>query len=99
MSLIFEVTAQEMRQMLRITNQKLDAELEDLKAAFLIDLNICGVNQIPADDKLVKSALRLYLRWQENYNGEADRYAKAYNSLKIAISMADEYRGVDKIEK
>ena len=99
MSLIFEITAQEMRQMLRITNQKLDAELEDLKAAFLIDLNLCGVNQIPTDDKLVKSALRLYLRWQENYNGEADRYAKAYNSLKIAISLADEYRGVDEIEK
>lgn len=99
MPLTFEVSAQEMREMIRMKNQKLDSELDDLKEAFLIDLNICGVNQIPKDDKLVKSALRLYLRWQENYNGEAERYEKAYKGLKIAMSLADKYKGGAAIEK
>lgn len=99
MSLTLEVTALEMREMLRIRNQNLDTELVDLKEAFLSDLNLCGINCIPAGDKLAKSALRLYLRWQENYNGEADRYAEAYKGVKIAMSLAEEYKGGADVEK
>lgn len=99
MALILEVTAQEMREMLRIKHKQLDTELQDLKDAFLIDLNLSGVNQIPAGDKLAKSALRLYLRWQENYNGEADRYAEAYKGVKIAMTLAEEYKGGTDVEK
>ena len=39
------------------------------------------------------AALRMYLRWQENYNGEAERYEKAYQGVKIAMALAGEYRG------
>lgn len=99
MALTIEVTAQEMREMLRIRNQNLDTELVDLKEAFLSDLNLCGIKRIPAGDKLAKSALRMYLRWQENYNGEADRYAEAYKGVKIAMSLAEEYKGGADVEK
>lgn len=93
MALILEVTAQEMREMLRIGNEKLDAELYALKGAFLSDLSMAGVQQIPEGDSLPMAALRMYLRWQENYNGEAERYEKAYQGVKIAMALAGEYRG------
>ena len=91
--LTLNIVTQEMRDMLRIKHTKLDAELEELKEACLTDLHLCGVNIIPKDDKLARAALRLYLRWQENYNGEAERYAKAYEGVKVAMSLAEEYKG------
>ena len=39
------------------------------------------------------AVLRLYLRWQMNYNGEADRYRQSYEAAKIAMSLASEYTG------
>lgn len=87
------VNPEEMREMLRIKHDALDLELEYLKDAYLADLALCGVNQIPEDDSLARAGLRLYLRYQENYNGEAERYKGAYEGLKIAMSLAEEYRG------
>lgn len=86
------VTAEEMRLMLRISHSLIDAELETLKASFLADLAMCGVSHIPDNDSLAKSCLRMYLRWQENYNGEAERYKEAYTGLKVAMSLAEEYK-------
>lgn len=78
--------------MLRISHDKLDAELLQLKDAFLSDTAMCGVRRIPEDSALAISCLRLYLRWQENYNGEAERYKAAYEGTKIAMSLAEEYQ-------
>ena len=92
--LSLNVPNEEMRLMLRINHSSIDPELESLKASFLMDLDLCGVGRIPPDDPLAKSALRMYLRWQENYNGEAERYKEAYTGLKIAMSLAEEYKAV-----
>lgn len=92
MSLKLLVSVGEMRDMLRIKHDQLDTELEMLKNAFLADIAMCGVMVIPNEDNLAKACLRLYLRWQENYNGEADRYKSAYEHMKIAMSLAEEYR-------
>lgn len=78
--------------MLRISHDKLDAELLQLKDAFLSDIAMCGVRRIPEDSALAISCLRLYLRWQENYNGEAERYKATYKGTKIAMSLAEEYQ-------
>lgn len=88
-----EVTKEQMRSMVRISHSKLDDELEMLKEAYLTDLSMSGVKIIPAEDMLSLAVLRLYLRWQMNYNGEADRYQQAYNAAKIAMSLASEYTG------
>lgn len=93
MDLNVDVPPEELRTMLRIRHDKLDAELQQLKAAYLSDIALCGVKRIPENPALAISCLRLYLRWQENYNGEADRYKTAYEGTKIAMSLAEEYRG------
>lgn len=94
MDLKIDVSPEELRTMLRIRHDRLDEELQQLKAAYLSDIAMCGVRRIPEDPALAKACLRLYLRWQENYNGEADRYKTAYERTKIAMSLAEEYRGV-----
>ena len=91
--LTINVSKEEMRSMVRISHTKLDEELEMLKEAYLTDLGMVGVNIIPTGDMLSLAALRLYLRWQMNYNGEADRYGQSYLATKIAMSLASEYTG------
>ena len=92
--LTITVTIEEMRSMVRISHTKLDDELKMLKEAYLMDLGMSGVNSIPSGDMLSLAALRLYLRGQMNYNGEAERYMKAYEATKIAMSLANEYSEV-----
>lgn len=92
--LTINVTTEQMRSMVRISHTKLDDELNILKKACQTDLSMSGVNTIPTDDMLSLATLRLYLRWQMNYNGEADRYMQAYQSAKIAMSLASEYSEV-----
>ena len=92
--LSLNVPVEEMRLILRVKHSQIDSELESLKASFLTDLAMCGVERIPENDSLAKTCLRAYLRWQENYNGEADRYKEAYTGIKIAMSLAEEYQEV-----
>lgn len=92
--LTINVTIEQMRSMVRISHTKLDDELGMLKEAYLTDLSMSGINTIPTDDMLSLATLRLYLRWLMDYNGEADRYMHAYQSAKIAMSLASEYSEV-----
>ncbi len=91
--LTINVTIDQMRSMVRISHSKLDNELEMLKEAYLVDMGLSGINFIPSGDMLSLACLRLYLRWQMNYNGEAERYRQAYDAAKIAMSLASEYTG------
>lgn len=91
--LTIDVKTEQMRTMVRISHDGLDEELENLKGAFLLDLQMCGVTQIPPEDPLSLAALRLFLRWQMDYCNDAERYKKAYDATKIAMSLAREYRG------
>ena len=93
-----EVPTEELRTMLRIRHDRLDQELLQLKEAYLSDIAMCGVRRIPDDPAQAKACLRLYLRWQENYNGEAERYGRAYEGMKIAMSLAEEYTAVGNAE-
>lgn len=96
--LTIDVKTEQLRTMVRLSYDDLDEELESLKGAFLLDLELCGVTQIPKDDPLSLAALRLFLRWQMDYCNDADRYKKAYDATKIAMSLAREYRS-ENIEK
>lgn len=92
--LTINVTTEQMRRMVRFSHIKLDDELGELKGAYLADLSTAGVNYIPDGDMLSLATLRLYLRWLENYNGEAERYRLAYEAAKITMSLAGEYKEV-----
>lgn len=93
--LALEIDTYELREMCRITTTALDSELELLKDAFLQDLSRVGVETLPEDTSLVKACLRLFLRSQLNYNGEADRYDNSYRQLRNGLAQAAEYKAGD----
>ena len=84
-------TTEQLRRMVRISNNKLDDDLEAFKDAFLTDLEIAGVDMIPVGDQLAISCLQLYLRWMFNYNGEAERYRANYMDLKESMRKSSRY--------
>lgn len=90
--LTLDIDNKDMRNMIRVSGKYLDNELELLRDAFLMDLSRAGVNTIPSDNTLVQACLRCYLRWQQNYNGEAERYERSYKELRDALSLASEYK-------
>lgn len=76
---------------LRIKHSALDAEITDLVAACKADLKRVGVAKIQDDDTLIIQAAKLYVRWQMNFESEADRYRMAYEKLRDSLSLCGEY--------
>lgn len=85
------MTLEEGKSAVRITNNRLDQEVQDTMDAALLDLGTAGV--VAVDDALVDAAVRQYLRWQFNYMGKGEQYQRAYNDLKSALSLIPEYNG------
>lgn len=80
------------REALRITHKKLDAELEDVIAACKTDLKIAGINKLNDDDPLVQQAIKTYAKaeYEQDVN-KANRLTQAYVSLKISMSLCGDY--------
>lgn len=76
---------------LRISHGKLDGDiLENVNAARL-DMKRLGVDA-DLDNDLVKKAIKLYVRWQYNFENQADRYMNAYQDMILVMSMAKDYK-------
>lgn len=76
---------------LRISHSKLDGDiLENVNAARL-DMKRLGVDA-DLDNDLVKKAIKLYVRWQYNFENQADRYMNAYQDMILVMSMAKDYK-------
>ena len=76
---------------LRISHSKLDDDIaSNIEACFydLIRLGVYPNKNVPLTEKAVK----LYIRWQYNFEGEADRYRLAYENLRDAMSLSSDYR-------
>lgn len=80
---------------LRISHSKLDDDIQDNIEACKLDLKRVGVD-IDKNDQLVEKAIKLYIRWQYNFENQADRYMLAYKNLRNALSLCGDYRKDDK---
>lgn len=85
------ITVEEVKAAIRVTSSKLDAEVQAVISAALLDLGTAGVQEV--DDALVGQAVKQYARWYFNYMGKAEQYWKAYQDLKSALSLIPEYNG------
>ena len=77
---------------LRIISNKTDEDILDLIEACKIDLTTAGVKKIKEDDALIIQAIKLYCK--ANYgldNKDSEKYLKAYEGLKISLSLCGEY--------
>ena len=76
---------------LRISHSKLDEDIQDNIEACKLDLKRVGID-VTKSDVLLEKAIKLYLRWQYNFENQADRYRNAYESLRNALSLCEDYR-------
>lgn len=80
---------------MRIFHNALDSDIKSNIGACMLDLRRVGVHETVAidssEDALINKAAELYCKWQYDYNGNGDKYEKAYNNLRDAISLCDTY--------
>lgn len=80
---------------LGITTDAYDLELQGLIDACTADLRITGIDSSKSDDPLIMRAHIFYA--QANFQKDdvaSERYGKAYDALKVVLSLASEYKGV-----
>jgi uncharacterized phage protein (predicted DNA packaging) len=81
--------------MLRISNNAFDIEISDLIESARHDLMLSGVSSIKANDdtdSLIKRAVSLYVKANFGWNNpEADRLQKSYDLLKTHLCLAGDY--------
>lgn len=84
-----------MRNALHRSSESFDNEIKRLIEAARCDLVLHGILSEKANDEsdlLIMQAVTLYLRAEFNLEPDyADNYRKAYESLKIALSLSAEY--------
>lgn len=91
---------------LRIKNKAFDDEVNGIIEAAKADLRLVGVavpemerpaegEQPTAGDPLLQRAIILYAKANFGYSDESEKYQKAYNNLKCALSLAGDYIAVE----
>lgn len=82
---------EKLKQNLRIKHSAMDPDLADWVSACKADLKRIGIAKIEDTDPLIVQCCKLYVRWQVNFEGEADRYRVAYEALRDAMSLSGDY--------
>lgn len=86
-----ELSLEKIKKDLRISHSKLDEDIQDNIEACKLDLKRVGID-VNKYDVLLEKAIKLFLRWQYNFENQADRYRNAYESLRNALSLCEDYR-------
>ena len=79
---------------LRLKSTAFGDEIQTLIDACKIDLRLAGVNRLDESDPLVERAIILYCKANFGFADKQERFERAYESLKIAMSLSGEYGGV-----
>lgn len=81
----------DVKKSLHITNTANDADISDAIEACKIDLTLGGALIVNEEDALTKQAIKLYVRGYFNYQGEGERWQKAYSALKDSMALCGDY--------
>lgn len=83
---------------LRISGSAFDDEVTDLINAAIADLRLVGIivpenagSPEETGDPLISRAIVLYAKAEFGFNDDAEKYRKAYDHLKCALSLAGDY--------
>lgn len=84
---------EKMRAALRIssTSEKITEEINDCIAACKADLANDDVKRIDEKDGLIIRAVTLYCKAEFGYNNNAEKFRNSYDTLKMRLSMSNEY--------
>lgn len=81
----------DVKKSLKITNAANDGDISDVIDACKIDLTLAGIAVVSESDALTKQAIKLYARGYFNYQGEGERWQKAYSALKDSMGLCGDY--------
>lgn len=89
----------DVKNILRVSGNNFDVELTDLIASARAELRLAGVDETLANsntDALVKKAIMVYCKAEFGFdNQEADRFRKAFDSLKQHLTLSADYTVVE----
>ena len=82
---------EEIKLSIRMSNNKLDSDIQRNIDACMLDLERVGVNTENHNGLLVKAA-ELYCKSEFDYLGKGEKFRKNYEELRTALSMSEEYK-------
>lgn len=94
-----EALIKDIKDSMRIKHTKIDGQIvNDIEAA-LLDMKIKGGVQPYSDvekkvikkDALIKKAIELYCKGEEDYQGKGEKYKSSYEKLRDSLSLCGEY--------
>lgn len=89
----------DIKNVLRVSGTDFDVELNDLIESARQELLLAGVHTALANsnsDALVKKAIMVYCKAEFGFdNQEADRFRKAFDSLKQHLTLSSQYTVVE----
>lgn len=85
------ISTEDIRKSMRMSHDALDNEINRNIQACLHDLKRAGVDG-EKGGPLIDKACELYCKWQQDYQGKADRYKRNYDELRDAMSLAGDYK-------
>ena len=81
---------------MRIFHNVIDSEIAGNIDVCMKDMQRVGVGKTIAvsssDDALIAKAAELYCKWQYDFNGKGEKFQKAYENLRDAMSLCEEYQ-------
>lgn len=77
----------------RRTSTDLDEEICQNLAACLLDLQKEGITRLDVNDPLIQQAAKLYLHANFGSKPDAERWERAYGSLKDSLALSGDYNG------
>lgn len=79
---------------LRVSVTDFDPEIQGLIDAAMADLKLAGVIDPVETDPLIKRAVITYCKAHFGYdNPEAERFQKAYDLMKLHLTLSSDYNG------
>lgn len=78
---------------LHITGNDMDSELSADISSALEDMRRVGVTAAVSETEspLVIKCVELYVKWQQSYLGEPERFQKHYERLRDSLSQGSDY--------
>ena len=82
---------------LHLTDSDMDDELTADISSALEDMRRVGVTAAVSETEnpLVIKCVELYVKWQQSYLGEPERFQKHYERLRDSLSMGSDYNADD----
>lgn len=79
---------------LRISSQAeaITQEIEDCIEACKRDMQQVGINNLDETDALIIRAITIYCKAEFGYSEKAQQFRQSYDSLKLALSLMEEYQ-------